>query len=113
MPSQGSQPPQRPKYRYVDRPDVSETFADTIEHVFFDGQTLRLEFCVSRLDEPAPPAQPTGRRYPACRLVLSLSGALDLMNRMQQINAALTQAGILKVTPTQADGTQAAQDKSN
>ena len=62
----------------------------------FDGQTLRLEFCVSRLDEQKPPAAVTGKRYPACRLVLPPAAAIDLMNKMQQITAGLIKAGVLK-----------------
>ena len=38
----------------------------------------------------------TGRRYPACRLILAPVAAVELINRLQQIAAALTQAGILK-----------------
>jgi hypothetical protein len=41
MPSQESRAPQRPSFRYIDRPEISETFADTIESAFFDGQTLQ------------------------------------------------------------------------
>jgi hypothetical protein len=43
-----------------------------------------------------PNAPITGRRYPACRLVLPPVAAVDLINRMQQIAAALTQAGLVK-----------------
>jgi hypothetical protein len=97
MTSHESRPPQRPSYRYIDRPEISETFADTIESVLLDGQTLRIEFSVNRLDLPQQPSEPTGRRYPACRLVLPPTAAIDLMNRMQQIGAALAKAGIVKV----------------
>jgi hypothetical protein len=62
----------------------------------FDGQTLRLEFGVTRLDEVKRNSPITGRRYPACRLALSPGAAIELINRMQQIAAALAQAGILK-----------------
>ena len=41
----------------------------------------------------------TGRRYPACRLVLPPAAAADLINRMQQIGAALTQAGVARSAP--------------
>ena len=34
------QPPMQ--IAYVERPEVSETFADTVEKLSFDGQTLRL-----------------------------------------------------------------------
>ena len=57
--------------RYVDRPDISETFADSVSGLIFDGQSLRIEFAVTRLDEVKPNMPITGRRYPACRLVLA------------------------------------------
>ena len=37
--------------RYIDRPECTETFADSINHVYFDGQSLRIEFGVTRLDD--------------------------------------------------------------
>jgi len=89
-------------YEYVDRPEVSETFADFVQRIQFDGQTLRFEFCVSRMDDHKPPAPASGRRYPACRLVLSAAAAIDLMNKMQQITAGLIKAGVLKADPPQA-----------
>jgi hypothetical protein len=83
-------------FHYVDRPDMVETFVDSVTGLIFDGQTLRLEFGVTRFDEVKPNAPMTARRYPACRLVLSTVAAVDLINRMQQIAAALTQAGVVK-----------------
>ncbi len=99
-----NQPAQQPpQYQYVDRPEVGETFADFVQRIQFDGQTLRFEFCVSRLDDQKPGAPATGKRYPACRLVLSSAAAVDLMNKMQQITAGLIKAGVLKAdAPPQA-----------
>ena len=85
--------------RYLDRPDVTETFADSITGLVFDGQTLRIEFSVTRVDEVKPDSPITGRRYPASRIVLSPGAAIELINRTQQIGAALTQAGVAKTTP--------------
>ena len=85
-----------PQYQYADRPEVSETFADFVQRIQFDGQTLRLEFCVSRLDDHKPGTPVTGKRYPTCRLVLSVAAAVDLMNKMQQITSGLVKAGVLK-----------------
>jgi hypothetical protein len=85
--------------RYVDRADMAETFADSITGLVFDGQTLRIEFGVTRLDDVKPNAPRTARRYPACRLVLSPATAVELINRMQKIGAALTQAGVVTATP--------------
>jgi len=90
--------PERPtaSVRYVDRPDLGETFADSVSGLIFDGQTLRIEFAVTRLDEVKSGTPITGRRYPACRVVLPPAAAIDLINRMQQIATALTQAGVVK-----------------
>ncbi len=96
---------QRPQatIRYVDRPDVAETFADSISGLVFDGQTLRVEFAVTRLDEVKPGAAITGRRYPICRLALPPAAAIDLINRMQQIGVALGQAGVVRAaTPAKS-----------
>ena len=93
------------KIQYVDRPDVAETFADSIENVHFDGLALRIEFCVTRMDNARPKEALTGRRYPACRIVLSAPAAVDLINRMQQVGSALQQAGILKPAPPQVPST--------
>jgi len=90
--------------RYLDRPDCLETFADSITGVTFDGQTLRLEFAVTRMDDVKPNAPLTGRRYPVCRLVLQSLAAVDLINRMQQVGAALAKAGVVKANPPAAQG---------
>jgi hypothetical protein len=82
--------------RYIDRPDIEETFADSVSGLIFDGQVLRIEFAVTRLDEVKPNTPLTGRRYPASRIVLPPAAAVDLINRMQQIAAALAQAGVVK-----------------
>ena len=82
--------------RYIDRPDIEETFADSVSGLIFDGQTLSIEFAVTRLDEVKPNTPVTGRRYPASRIVLPPAAAVDLINRMQQIAAVLTQAGVVK-----------------
>ena len=82
--------------RYVDRPECNEIFADSMVSSVFDGQALRLEFAVTRLDDVKQNTPVTGRRYTACRLALSPSAAIELMNRMQQIATAMAQAGLLK-----------------
>ncbi len=89
--------------RYIDRPDIEETFADSVGGLIFDGQTLRIEFAVTRLDEVKANTPLTGRRYPASRIVLPPAAAVDLINRMQQIAAALTQAGMVKAAPRPGD----------
>src|SRR4051812_31992870 len=84
--------------RYMDVPTCNETFADSINSVYFDGQSLRIEFGITRLDDVKPNVPVTGRRLPAQRMVLTPIAAVELINRMQQVGAALTQAGVLKPT---------------
>ncbi|HEX4411850.1 MAG TPA: hypothetical protein VH206_24005 [Xanthobacteraceae bacterium] len=102
-----AQPQTQAQIRYVDRADMGETFADSISGLIFDGQTLRIEFSVTRFDEVKTNTPITGRRYPACRLVLPPAAAVDLINRMQQIAAALTQAGVVKPAAPRAAAAKA------
>ncbi len=103
--AQGVPERQPPAIRYVDRPDMPETFVDSITALVFDGQTLRIEFGVTRFDEMRPNSQVTGRRYPACRLVLPPAAAAELLGRMQQTAAAIAQARAAKAGPrTAAEG---------
>jgi len=88
--------PREPKLRYEDIPSLPETFADSIGQWYFDGSTLRIEFTVSRFDERKSSEQRTGRKLPACRLVLSTGGAIELLRRCRQFTAALEKAGLLK-----------------
>lgn len=82
--------PVRPAY--VDDPSVAETFVDTLERIHVDGQIIRLEFSVLRWEGGDGP----GRRT-ACRVVLPAKGAVDLLNRMDQLRDVLVRAGALKV----------------
>jgi hypothetical protein len=94
--NQNAGKPQTASIRYVDQPECRETFADSINSVFFDGQTMRIEFGITRMDEMKQGQPVSGRRYPACRLVLPVSAAIDLINKMQQTANALQQAGLVK-----------------
>jgi len=106
-PAAGAADRQPAQIRYLDNADMAETFADSITGLIFDGQTLRIEFGVTRFDEVRPNTQVTGRRYPACRLVLPPAAAVELINRMQQIAAALTQAGVVRANPRPAEAAKA------
>lgn len=81
--------------QYVDRPEISEAFADSIQSFTFDGAVLRIEFTVSRYEAPKLGGDPTGTRTTSCRLVLPPSGIGDLMNKMENLKAALIAAGAL------------------
>ena len=92
--------PHTVQVRFVDRPDVSETFTDSSRSVTFDGQVMRIEFCTIRMDEPKPQEPHTGRQYPVCRLVLTPNAAVDLFNKLQQLMKALEQSGAIKKIPS-------------
>jgi len=85
--------------RFVDAPNLPETFADSVHNVVWDGQTLRVEFCVTRYPERPGDKDAEARRYPACRLVLTASGVAALFNRLQQTVAALSEAGVIAKQP--------------
>ena len=80
-----------PPYAYVDIPELSETLANSVYSLFFDGQTLRITFAVNRLNSSQSPNPSTGKRYPVCRLVLTGAGIAELVNQVNQLRAALAQ----------------------
>jgi len=98
---QSQKGPEQPtlKLQRVDLPSLAETFADSIDSVFFDGQTLRINFGVTRYNQPQQSGTVNACRLPACRLVLSPGAAVELMNQIQQLMARMMQAGVLRATP--------------
>jgi len=96
MPEVPQKAAQAPQHVYVDRPELAETFADSLQSVSFDGQSVRLDFCVTRFAEPKQQDKLTGKRYPACRLVLTPGAAVELINHLQRLTAAFAQAGMIK-----------------
>ena len=79
--------------RYMETADLRETFADSLHTMVWDGQTLRVELCVTRYPDAVGGGE--AKRHPACRLVLTAPVAVDLFNRLNQTMAALTQAGVV------------------
>ena len=84
------------QFEYVDPPHISEIFADSLERIRFDGQALRLEFCVTRTDEPKANQPIGGKKYTACRLVLPPNGLIELFDKLNAMISALEQQGLLK-----------------
>jgi hypothetical protein len=94
-----AQQPQPMPVRYVERTDLPETFADSVHAMMWDGQTLRVEFCVTRYPDATSVGE--AKRYPACRLVLTSPAVAALYNRLHQIVTALTEAGVIGKIPPQ------------
>ncbi len=88
--------PGRPDFRYEDRPELLETFADNVPRMTFDGRTLRVEFCVNRAGEVVDGQQQTGRTIPVCRMVLDLEGAIDLFNKINNLQSVLERQGVIR-----------------
>ena len=97
--------PRQPKFRYQDLPELGETFADSVGPWFFDGHTLRIEFTVSRFDDAKRDADPTGRKIPVCRMVLTPPAANELLRLFRQLAATLEKVAAAK----QAQGKEPAQ----
>jgi hypothetical protein len=86
--------------RFEDRPELSETFADSLQSIDFDGQAMRIVLCTTRYDAPKSSETPTAARIPSCRLVLTPNAALKLYNKLRQIVSALEKAGAVTTTQT-------------
>ena len=87
------------KTTFVDRPNLTETFADSLETFTFNGGLLRFDLCCTRLEiptNPNPKNSPTAKKYPVARVVLPLDTAVTLFNQLNQLFGALEQSGAIK-----------------
>jgi hypothetical protein len=85
------------KFPIASHHEVKETFADQLGSTLLDASTMRIEFLVARMEGEAKPSlPPKGERHVVCRLVLTHTCAVDLINQMSQVAAQLVQAGIIK-----------------
>ena len=91
--------------RYIDRPEITETFVNSVGFCAFDGANVNAELCVTRLDPPTP-SEPkmTARKYPACRIVLTPQATIELFNVINNMMAAMKKEGIIKEIPTVQPG---------
>jgi len=83
----------------VDRPELAETFVDSMGLSTFDGAAARLTFCVMRMQEPQQGKRPQFKKYPVCRMVLPPDAVVDLFNRLNQMMGALQKLGLVKIEP--------------
>ena len=90
--------------KQVDRPEVAETYGDTIRAVWFDG-TWRIEIDVTRLNtSTSPPESMTASQLPSCRLVLSVAAGLGLLEKLTQLAKELESNGTIKRTAMPPQG---------
>ena len=81
--------------------EVSETFADQVGAMMFDGSLLKMDLVAVRLGAAMPPAPMIGERHVVARLVLSPSGTVDLINQVKRLADQLTQSGLIKADQSQ------------
>jgi hypothetical protein len=84
------------KFRFQDHPEIAETFVDSLNLGYFDGVTVRIELCATRLDMPKPPKEPTGRRELVSRIVLTPEAAAKLHGQLNGFVQQMIQIGVLK-----------------
>jgi hypothetical protein len=85
---------------YVDRPEIADTFVDALRRATFDGVNVRIELTVNRLDDPQPPAPPTGRALTACRVIIPLTGFLAMAKQFETLINTLHAQGVLRPIQT-------------
>ena len=81
--------------RYIDRPEIPETFVDHLSLIALDGPIARIELCVTRMDEPKQSNPPTARRYPVCRLVMTPELIIALSNQLNNLMSHLQKGGLI------------------
>jgi hypothetical protein len=83
---------------YVDRPEILETYVDTLWRVYFDGNAIRMDFVVNRLDNPQAQPPRLGKAFTASRIVIPLFGMADMLNKLQDIMGQLQAQGTIRQT---------------
>jgi hypothetical protein len=81
--------------RYIDSVQPAEIFADSLHTMVWEGNTLRIEFCVTRFPDIALKGEKQPEQHPACRLVLTAPVATALFNRLQETMNALAKTGVV------------------
>jgi len=88
--------PAPPQLTYVDRPEISELFADVLARVSCEGNTARLEFVVNRMDDPRAGKPLTGKAVTAARIIIPLPGLIDMIKKLQKIMGQLENSGVVR-----------------
>jgi hypothetical protein len=86
--------PPKLELRFQDVPELSETFAGSVAQWHFDNSTVD-RFSGARFDEVKSPDTRTVRKLPVSRLVLTATGAVNLLNQCRRITAAMKKAGLV------------------
>ena len=96
--------PAQPILTYLDRHEVSETFADSLGKLTVEGFNAKLEFVVNRMDNPSPGSPPTGKAIPICRLVLPFPSMMDLHAKLGALISLMQAQGLVNIIPPTPPG---------
>jgi hypothetical protein len=88
---------------YVDLPEISETYIDSVREISSDGQMVKITLVVTRMENVQAETAPTNKQYTACRLVMPIAGAAALSDQLNKLGASLAQAR----TKARSDTTEA------
>jgi len=88
--------PPTKKLPVVPHHEVRETYADQVGFLICDGSTLKIDFEVVRLNEPASSGPPEKERHVVARLTLSMNGAMDLINQITRLAEQMAKSGLIK-----------------
>lgn len=82
--------------KYVDRPEVAETFVQSIEKMNVGEGLVTIELCVHRIKSIVPPNPPKGEKVTAARLVMALSEFTEMFNKLAGLVNAMEAQGLVK-----------------
>jgi hypothetical protein len=89
---------------HVDRPEVSEAFADSLISCVQANGVVRLEFAVTRVDQPKPGVQPQIRSQTSSRIAIPIPGVIAMAAQLNNLLSGLQQQGILHVPQASGPG---------
>ncbi len=81
----------------IDVPELRETFCDSLGISTFDEMTTRITFYIQRVQPPKPPKPPFAKKYPVCRMILTIQATVELANQLNQLIQVLGQQGLVKI----------------
>ena len=89
---------------YVDRPEISELFADSVQSVIYNSSVARIELAVTRFSSEKGVNPPKAERVTAARGVLTTQAMVELFGQMKNILDQLESRGTIEkhAMPTQA-----------
>lgn len=90
-----SETPTPKSIRYMDLPELRESFVDQTRTIQFDGSTLKFEFVTARVYRLSD-IETEYAFVPAARLVMPINTAIDLHQRLADVLQQMESAGVIQ-----------------